>query len=48
LAGIAVPGELREENYEKGRYSRSLKVALKIAHAFCEPVERVFWFRDSA
>lgn len=28
---------------EQGRYSPSLEVALKIAAAFGEPVERVFW-----
>ncbi len=28
---------------EQGRYSPSLEVALKIAAAFNEPVERVFW-----
>ena len=28
---------------EQGRYSPSLEVALKIAEAFGEPVERVFW-----
>lgn len=29
---------------EQGRYSPSLEVALRIARAFGEPVERVFWF----
>jgi len=29
---------------EQGRYSPSLEVALKIAQAFGEPVESVFWF----
>ncbi len=28
---------------EQGRYSPSLEVALKIAAAFGEPVEHVFW-----
>ena len=32
---------------EQGRYSPSLEVALKIAEAFGEPVERVFWFSQS-
>lgn len=31
---------------ERGRYSPSLEVALKIAHAFDEQVERVFWFAE--
>lgn len=29
---------------EQGRYSPSLEVALKIARAFGEPVEQIFWF----
>ena len=29
---------------ERGRYSPSLEVAMKIAQALGEPVERVFWF----
>ncbi len=32
---------------EQGRYSPSLEVALKIAQAFGEPVERIFWFSRS-
>lgn len=28
---------------EQGRYSPSLEVALKIARAFGEPVDKVFW-----
>ena len=32
---------------EQGRYSPSLEVALKIAQAFGEPVERIFWFSQS-
>ncbi|HMB38950.1 MAG TPA: helix-turn-helix transcriptional regulator [Wenzhouxiangellaceae bacterium] len=32
---------------EQGRYSPSLEVAMKIARAFGEPVERVFWFAQS-
>lgn len=32
---------------EQGRYSPSLEIALKIAHAFGEPVEQVFWFSQS-
>jgi len=32
---------------EQGRYSPSLEVALKIAQAFGEPVDRVFWFSQS-
>jgi len=32
---------------EQGRYSPSLEVALKIAQAFGEPIERVFWFSYS-
>ncbi|HKL53418.1 MAG TPA: helix-turn-helix transcriptional regulator [Wenzhouxiangellaceae bacterium] len=31
---------------EQGRYSPSLEVALKIAQAFGEPVEQVFWFTE--
>lgn len=32
---------------EQGRCSPSLEVALKIAQAFGEPVERVFWFSEA-
>ncbi len=33
---------------ERGRYSPSLEVALKIARAFGLPVEGVFWLEDNA
>lgn len=33
---------------ERGRYSPSLEVALKIARAFRQPVEGVFWLEDDA
>lgn len=33
---------------ERGRYSPSLEVALKIARAFRQPVESVFWLEDDA
>lgn len=31
---------------EKGKYSPSLKLGLKIAHFFKEPLEEIFWLEE--